>query len=228
MDFPALASQCAPQVHISTLAAVVRHESGFDPLAIGINSKPHRSLRPASRQEAIDAARKLIKDGVNFDVGYGQINVRNWKWLGVTPETIFDPCVNLASAQRVLVDCYKRASSHHGPGQTALHAAFSCYNTGNLTAGFTNGYVSKVLAGAGVAVPALGQNVGVVRPHPSGAASTPPRPQNPGTFQKPRTDAFSTPFKDAFDATRQDAFTPRSNAVFGRPIATKPAHSGAP
>ena len=226
MDFPALARQCAPDVHISTLAAVVRHESAFNPLVIGVNSKPHRSIRPKSREEAIAEVRKLMDRGVNFDVGYGQINVRNWQWLGVTPETIFDPCVNLASAQRVLVECYRRAAALHGPGQPALYAAFSCYNTGNLTDGFKNGYVAKVIAGAGMPVPAIVKQVeGAARPPATSGvkrqdASMAPRPD---AFAAPRPDAFHTPRADAFTSPRKDAFNRRADAVFGAPVPMRPA-----
>lgn len=226
MDFPTLARQCAPDVHISTLAAVVRHESAFDPLAIGVNAKPHRSIRPKSKEEAVEAVRDLIAKGIDFDVGYGQINVRNWKWLGVTPESIFDPCVNLASAQRVLVDCYKRAAKLHGAGQNALYAAFSCYNTGNLTSGFTNGYVGKVIAGAGLAVPAIVQeaeNPGKTARGGSAPAAGPAADPKPDVFQTPRTDAFGTPRNDAFSAPRSDAFTPQRDSVFGRPLPTSPS-----
>lgn len=214
MDFPTLARQCAPDVHISTLSAVVRHESAFNPLAIGVNAKPHRSIRPKSKEEAVEAVRELMAKGVDFDVGYGQINVRNWKWLGVTPESIFDPCVNLASAQRVLVDCYKRAAKLHGAGQNALYAAFSCYNTGNLTSGFRNGYVGKVIAGAGLAVPPIVKDAGAnVEKKPG--TSPPPKPSRPDAFQAPRRDAFGT--------RRNDAFTPQTDAVFGRPVPTPPS-----
>lgn len=215
MDFPTLARQCAPDVHISTLSAVVRHESAFNPLAIGVNAKPHRSIRPKSKEEAVEAVRELMAKGVDFDVGYGQINVRNWKWLGVTPESIFDPCVNLASAQRVLVNCYQRAAKLHGPGQNALYAAFSCYNTGNLTSGFTNGYVGKVIAGAGLAVPAIVKDAGAIAHAERKAGSSPaPKPSKPDAFQAPRRDAFGT--------RRNDAFTPQTDAVFGRPVPTLP------
>ena len=212
MDFHTLARQCAPDVHISTLAAVVRHESAFDSLVIGVNSKPQRSIRPSSRQEAVNEVRKLISRGVDFDAGYGQINVRNWKWLGVTPETIFDPCVNLASAQRVLVDCYKRAATLHGPGQTALYASISCYNTGNLTGGFKNGYVGKILAQAGLPVPAIVKNARV--------SSAPSISQSKwqGVAQPPRPDAFVN--------VRQDAFNKSADSVFGMPIARPRARTG--
>ncbi|WLW63622.1 lytic transglycosylase domain-containing protein [Achromobacter aegrifaciens] len=217
MDFPSLARQCAPDVHISTLSAVVRHESAFDPLAIGVNAKPHRSIRPKSKEEAIKAAQDLIAKGIDFDVGYGQINVRNWKWLGVTPESIFDPCVNLASAQRVLVDCYKRAAKLHGSGQNALYATFSCYNTGNLTSGFTNGYVGKVIAGAGLPVPAIAvppasdltKKIGDERAAPDKKSSS-------------RQDAFSRPRNDAFVEPRADAFARPESPVFGRRVPAAP------
>ena len=216
MDFPTLARQCAPDVHISTLSAVVRHESAFNPLAIGVNAKPHRSIRPKSKEEAVEAVRELMAKGVDFDVGYGQINVRNWKWLGVTPESIFDPCVNLASAQRVLVNCYQRAAKLHGPGRKALYAAFSCYNTGNLTSGFTNGYVGKVIAGAGLAVPAIVKNAGAMTDAQKKAdSSVPPKPSKPDAFQAPR--------RDAFGKRRNDAFSPQTDAVFGRPVPTLPS-----
>ncbi|WYX27677.1 lytic transglycosylase domain-containing protein [Achromobacter denitrificans] len=212
MDFPELARRCAPDVHISTLAAVVRHESGFNPLVIGVNSKPHRSIRPGSKAEAVDEVRKLMDKGIDFDVGYGQINVRNWKWLGVTPETIFDPCVNLASAQRVLVNCYKRAAELHGPGQNALYATFSCYNTGNLTAGFKNGYVGKLVAGAGLPVPAIVKEAQSTKP-------TLPKQTKPNDSSKASTpDAFQNAHKDAFSNSRPDAFNKPTESVFGTPI----------
>ncbi|CAB3744871.1 lytic transglycosylase domain-containing protein [Achromobacter kerstersii] len=212
MDFPTLARQCAPDVHISTLSAVVRHESAFDPLAIGVNAKPHRSIRPKSRAEAVEAARDLMAKGIDFDVGYGQINVRNWKWLGVTPETIFDPCTNLASAQRVLVDCYKRAAKLHGAGQNALYAAFSCYNTGNLNDGFRNGYVGKVLAGAGVSVPAI------VPPVNAPSKTNSPPMSRPAGYQSKQPDALLSPRSDAFSSPRQDVFGRTAHPVFGSPV----------
>jgi len=220
MDFPTLAQACAPDVHITTLAAVVRHESGFDPLAIGVNSKPRRSIRPRSYAEAVVHARKLIAAGVDFDVGYGQINVRNWTWLGVTPETIFDPCVNLAAAQRVLIECYRRATSTHGHGQTALYAAFSCYNTGNLTAGFKNGYVHKVLTGAGLSVPAVRVPAPAAPPRQAGGFADALRTSKPDAFAKPKVDAFSAPKPVAGGSSSAQATdTPaREPGVFGEPV----------
>lgn len=215
MDFPTLARACAPAVHISTLSAVVRHESGFDPLAIGVDTPPQRSIHPKSRQEAVRVVEDLMRRGIDFGVGYGQISVRNWKWLGVTPESIFDPCTNLAAAQRVLVDCYQRAAKQYGPGQRALYAAFSCYNTGNLTDGFSNGYVSQVIAGAGLPVPPIAR-VPVPMPVPAPAAETDAKDDETAPAAQPG--AFASPRADAFEAPRQDAFGKPASRVFGRPV----------
>lgn len=229
MDFATLAHECAPAVHITTLAAVVRHESGFDPLTIGINSNPPLTLRPKTRQDAAAQARQLIARGVDFDAGYGQINVRNWERLGLTPETIFDPCVNLNAAQRLLVDCYQHAVKVHPPGQSALYATFSCYNTGNLSKGFKNGYVAHVLAASGVRIPALKQlratgDQGTPtqrlysnrREDSSAEARSPPRTD---AFDSSHGDAFTSPSKDGFAADHPDAFdkaaTPVSAGPFG-------------
>lgn len=216
LEFIALAQQCAPDVHITTLSAVVRHESGFNPLIIGVNGKPHRTIRPATEQEAIQTAHQLIRDGTDFDVGYGQINVRNWKWLGVTPETIFNPCVNLQAAQRVLVDCYQRAAKVYPAGQNALYAAFSCYNTGNFERGFSNGYVNKVIAGAGITVPAIQPD----KEKPTTQVN--PQPPSTQANQTRQADAFSRATSDAFATPTRDAFNKPANTVFGDRIPVQP------
>lgn len=216
MDFIDLARQCAPDVHITTMSAVVRHESGFDPLAIGVNGKPHRTIRPKSKQEAVEHARNLIAQGADFDVGYGQINVRNWQWLGVTPDTIFDPCVNLNAAQRVLVDCYTRAAKRFGGGQQALYAAFSCYNTGTFQRGFENGYVRKVLAAAGLPVPRA--NVPAISQRKGATARTDAQlPKSPGQRVTDANAAANATNPDAFTSAAPDAFLQSSRDAFGRP-----------
>jgi type IV secretion system protein VirB1 len=72
------------------------------------------------------------------------------RWLGLTWETIFDPCTNVAALGRVLTANYIAAKAGRDP-QTALRVALSMYNTGSQTRGFRNGYVAKVVSNAGVA-----------------------------------------------------------------------------
>jgi len=154
LEFAALAAVCAPAIHPVTLQALVRHESRANPYAIGLHYPTLRLTRqPANLQEAIATAQDLQRRGIRFDAGLGQINVRNWKMLQLTAEQVFDPCTNLRATQTLLNDCYARALKRYPAGQAALHAALSCYNAGNFSSGFSNGYVAKVLAQVGVTHP---------------------------------------------------------------------------
>lgn len=189
-DMMDLMGRCAPGIHPVTLSAVVRHESSGNPYAIGVNGGARLARQPRTKDEAVATARMLQRKGVNFDSGLGQVNVRNVGWLGVSISDLFDPCVNLRSAATVLSDCYARATKARLTGQAAVHAALSCYNTGSLTKGLSNGYVAKVAAKAG-AIPSW---------------SAPKLP--PGNVGEPASqvaqaadagrDAFGSPQPDAF------------------------------
>ena len=206
-ELAALALSCAPDIHPVTLHALVRHESRARQYAIGVNRKGQHLLRqPRTLAEATEAAQRLIDQGIDFDAGLGQINVRNWEWLKLDTATVFDPCRNLAAAQTVLADCYARALPGHKDPQQALRAALSCYNTGNFSRGFSNGYVGKVLTQAQIKVPALA-------PLANEAPSTSPQPASTKPAQKPdqkpptqtegTPDGFSAnPATDGFSQTR--------------------------
>ena len=145
----ALASQCAPSVAPETVLAIIQTESKGEPFALNVNG----GRQPASQGNAADAAaiaRRYVAAGYSVDLGLGQINSRNMRWLGLTWETVFDPCTNVAALGRVLTSNYNAVSAGRHP-QTALRVALSMYNTGSLTRGFRNGYVAKVERNAGVA-----------------------------------------------------------------------------
>lgn len=144
----ALASQCAPSVAPETVLAIVQTESSGDPFALNVNG----GRQPARQTNAADAAataRQYVAAGYSVDLGLGQINSRNMRWLGLTWETVFDPCTNVAALGRVLTTNYNAVSAGRDP-QTALRVALSMYNTGSQTRGFRNGYVAKVVGNAGV------------------------------------------------------------------------------
>lgn len=165
--FIALALACAPQVHTDTARALVGVESAFNPWAIGVVGGT-LARQPRRRAEAIATARALRADGWNFSVGLGQINLGNFARLGLTIESAFEPCTNLAALQTVLAECFERAgparatsasiargtaspkTSLPGPParQAALRRALSCYYSGNFATGFQHGYVQKVIAAA--------------------------------------------------------------------------------
>jgi type IV secretion system protein VirB1 len=144
--FLALAVACAPHVHPDTARALVAVESGFNPYAIGVVGGV-LERQPATRSEALATARALHAAGWNFSVGLGQINVGNFARLGLTVESVLDPCTNLRAMQAVLDECHGRTSLAPHP-QVALRRALSCYYSGNFSTGFRHGYVRKVVASA--------------------------------------------------------------------------------
>jgi len=150
--FSDLAARCAPSVHPQTLRAVVQHESGFNPLAIGVNGSSARSIKPRGAAEAVAIATDLIARGASVDLGLGQINSANLGWLGLSVAEAFDPCSNLAAAARVLTQNFVRERPQSPNDQVALDRALSRYNTGSPRRGIANGYVAKVRGRAGAVV----------------------------------------------------------------------------
>ena len=148
----ALAAQCAPTIAPETVLAIIQTESSGDPFALNVNG----GRQPARQSNAADAAataRRFVAAGYSVDLGLGQINSRNMRWLSLTWETVFDPCTNVAALGRVLTANYNAAKAGRDP-QTALRVALSMYNTGTQTRGFRNGYVSRVVSNAGISITA--------------------------------------------------------------------------
>jgi type IV secretion system protein VirB1 len=145
----ALASQCAPSVAPETVLAIIQTESSGEQFALNVNGG-RQPARQTSAADAAATARRYVAAGYSVDLGLGQINSRNMRWLGLTWETVFDPCTNVAALARVLTTNYNLVKAGRDP-QTALRVALSMYNTGSQTRGFRNGYVAKVIGNAGIA-----------------------------------------------------------------------------
>ena len=155
MTFPAavvigLAAQCAPDVAPETIAAIVETESQGYELAINVNGLGRKVAQPTTPAQAISISRAYVAKGYSVDLGLGQINSRNMKALGLTWETVFEPCTNIAAAGAVLAGNYRQVRDGLHP-QRALRIALSMYNTGSQSRGFANGYVGRVVANAGIA-----------------------------------------------------------------------------
>ncbi|HYH36780.1 MAG TPA: lytic transglycosylase domain-containing protein [Azospirillum sp.] len=150
--FAQLAAHCGPVVHVETLAAVARTESGFNVLAIGDNTAG-AAYAPATPAEAIATANALLARGHSLDLGLMQINSATLGRLGMTVADAFDPCRSIAGGARVLSDGYRPAPGEDA--QRALARALSRYNTGSPVRGLANGYVTKVQASAAQVVPAI-------------------------------------------------------------------------
>ena len=113
-----------------------------------------QSCKQETRKRSAGAGRRKAAqhtDGRNFSVGLGQINVGNFRRLGLNTSSAFDPCQNLSAMQSVLTECFDRAGltqSRVDPLQSALRKALPCYYSGNFSTGFRQGYVQKVVAAA--------------------------------------------------------------------------------
>jgi len=153
IDVLALSLLCCPEVAPQTMSAIVSFESRGNPYVIHINGPARLSRQPVTADEAIELAGRLAAAGLNFDAGLGQLNSTTVRQLGASWSEVFRPCRNLQLAARVLIPCYVHAGSD-GSEQDRLSRALSCYNTGNYTRGFDNGYVRRVYEAAPV-TPAL-------------------------------------------------------------------------
>lgn len=128
-----------------TIDAVIRVESGGNPLALNVNGLP-RSLRipkPSNLDEAAQIAEAFIEAGYTVDMGLMQINSRNLGPLGLSVRSVLEPHINVRAGCSILAGNYDRAVERFGPGQQALLAALSAYNTGNFADGFRNGYIRR-------------------------------------------------------------------------------------
>ncbi|APA90303.2 lytic transglycosylase domain-containing protein (plasmid) [Paraburkholderia sprentiae WSM5005] len=164
-DLTAMMQRCAPNVHPTTLSAIVKTESsgrmyvlldnGPANLPFSVRKTMLRTIYPESATEAASIARDLISRGHLVDMGLTQLNNRNLAGLGLSVEQALDPCTNLWAGSTILSNFYANASKQYRDQQSALLAAISAYNTGDFERGFNNGYVKTVIRNAGQPVPAL-------------------------------------------------------------------------
>jgi type IV secretion system protein VirB1 len=142
----ALILACGAAIHADLLGAVALVESGGNPLALAINGSVELVRPPRDRADAVAMASWLAAHGYNFDAGLAQVNSANFARLGVDTSTVFEPCVNLRAAAKILGACRKRAREHGLSGARAIAAALSCYNTGHLSSRAATSYVTAVRA----------------------------------------------------------------------------------
>jgi type IV secretion system protein VirB1 len=145
MDITALIQQCAPTVAPAVVEAIMRTESGFDPLALHLNGGVRLRSPPRTAAQAAAWSQWLIDRGYSVDMGLMQINSGNLASLGLTPADAFDSCQNIRAGATILNRQYRLAARAHGGGTGTLLQAISAYNTGTFKGGFRNGYVGKVV-----------------------------------------------------------------------------------
>lgn len=175
---------CAANVAPVTLEAIVRVESGGNPLAINVNHLAGPQPHPDTPAEAVATAQRYVALGYSVDLGLMQVNSRNLAALGLSMEQVLDPCTNLKAGAAILTASYADAVRSRGEGQGALQAALSAYNTGSLSRGFANGYVAKYYGPGGVPALAGGVHQATITAEAARRASpAPPPPPNPYTAE---------------------------------------------
>lgn len=149
MMLTSLIDQCAPEISPVTMTAIVRVESGGNPLAMWNNTTGQRIL-PTSRQQAIAYLQQAIAAGDRVDVGIAQVDTENFQQYGLSVKSAFNACSNLRVGGQILASDYFRAARRYGAGQVALFHAFEAYNSGKLIGDGV--YSRKILAAAGIPV----------------------------------------------------------------------------
>lgn len=139
--------ECAPMVAASTMAAIVRVESGGNPLAMW-NDSTRSMVIPGNRAQAIQYLRHAMAAGQRVDVGLAQVDTGNFAAFGLTPKTAFDACANLRAGGEILRMDWQQALASGYRGQQALYHAFEAYNSGRLRGDAQ--YANRILGAAGV------------------------------------------------------------------------------
>lgn len=203
VDSSVLLEQCAPHISARLMHALVRVESGWRPLAIGMDAREGTVRQPQTKKQAVEQAELLSAAGRGFSVGLAQIHVGNVKRYGISWEQAFDPCLNLEAGQRVLQDFYRDAWAAGYVGLAATHAALRGYNAGTIDRAANSSYARRVVAlaqGGPSAMQAKAQELAFESPTPVHAGS---QSQASGSHAEPSA-----------SATRQgeamDIFTKRS------------------
>lgn len=143
IDLALLIDRCVNPLHKVTMEAIIKVESSGNPLALGLNKGYKLQTQPKTEDQAKLWAEYLEKNDYNFDVGLGQVNIKNIHKYGYKASDLLDPCLNLKIASDILDKSYQVASTKNSSA-IAIQKAISAYNTGNFTSGFANGYVQKV------------------------------------------------------------------------------------
>lgn len=155
--FLAVAETCAPMVEPAALAAIVRLESEFNPLAIRVHSDAALKRQPATKEAAVAAANELLAKRAEFSLGLGGLSVESGQKHGLSLEEMFDPCRNLAVTGHLLAG-YLGASAKAGAEDGPFGAAFARYfGQGDEEAGYLAGYDQRALSAMAELHPLLPQ-----------------------------------------------------------------------
>lgn len=116
------------------LAAIAIHESGGDPLVIGVNADrarglPAAAIRSTTPQQAAARAAALLAEGRSIDLGLMQINSGQLAQHGLTLDVAFDACRSMAAGADHYADdvraVWTLAHRRYNTGSTERGAAYA-------------------------------------------------------------------------------------------------------
>jgi type IV secretion system protein VirB1 len=148
INIPSYVINCAPNIALSTMLAIVKTESQGHRLAIGLNHGKHLRYGAKNLPQAIAWVDYLEAHNYDFDIGLAQVNIKNVHKYGYRAHDMLDPCKNLTLAGVILQSNYATAKLNSRNDKEALYKTISAYNTGNYHSGFSNGYVYRVVHNA--------------------------------------------------------------------------------
>ncbi len=118
--------QCAAQIAPVTMAAIVRVESGGDPLAMWDNTA-HKGYGPHTLGQALAILRRLMAASPGGR-GHRPGGYRELPEYGLTPATALNACTNLHAGAAILQAAWDTTRREYsGNPQRALFHAFEIY-----------------------------------------------------------------------------------------------------
>ena len=142
MDALTLASSCGPGVDPVTTAAIMKLESGYEPLVIRDNTLK-LTIHPKSAEIASATVRELLGRRHRLAIGLMQVTTPWTDRLNVHPSVLLDACTNVRIGTWILRTAYE-ACPRSRDGKAALECALSAYWAGDGRIG--GAYVNAIYA----------------------------------------------------------------------------------
>ena len=144
MDILTLAGTCGAGVDPVTTAAIVKLESGYQPLVIRDNTL-RLTIRPSSREAAGATVRELVRRGDKLAIGLMQVTTPWTERLHLEASRLLDACTNVRVGTWILKENYRACRQRRDP-KAALECALSAYWSGDGRLG--GAYVNAIYATA--------------------------------------------------------------------------------
>ena len=142
MDALTLAATCGPGVDPVTTAAIVKLESGYEPLVIRDNTL-HLTIHPTSVAAANATVHELLQRRHRLAIGLMQVTTPWTDRLRVHPAVLLDACTNIRIGTWILRQAYEACRGSRD-GKAALECALSAYWAGDGRIGGV--YVNAIYA----------------------------------------------------------------------------------